>query len=79
MLDELGGGVNFAALAQQSSEDISTAANGGDLGWFARGRMLPEFENIAFSLAFDRSMILKYPTSSRVSSRSGYAWAAGTA
>ena len=36
LLERLKRGENFAALAQQESEDISTAANGGDLGWFPR-------------------------------------------
>ncbi|MCS7259305.1 MAG: peptidylprolyl isomerase [Anaerolineae bacterium] len=36
LLARLKKGENFAALAQQESEDPSTAANGGDLGWFPR-------------------------------------------
>lgn len=36
LLERLKKGENFAALAQQESEDASTAANGGDLGWFPR-------------------------------------------
>jgi len=51
-LDELQGGANFAAVAQQASEDISTAANGGDLGWFPRDvpLMPPVVVEIAFTL-----------------------------
>lgn len=36
LLERLRAGEKFAALAQQESEDRSTATNGGDLGWFPR-------------------------------------------
>ncbi len=42
-------GGNFAELARQHSEDAS-AAEGGDLGWFAAGQMVGEFENAVRSL-----------------------------
>jgi peptidyl-prolyl cis-trans isomerase C len=42
-------GEDFAELVKQYSEGPA-AANGGDLGYFSRGRMVPEFEEIAFSL-----------------------------
>ena len=41
---------DFAALAKKYSEDESNASNGGDLDYFGRGRMVPEFENAAFSM-----------------------------
>lgn len=43
-------GEDFAELARQNSDDPGTAALGGDLGWFRRGRMVREFEDAAFSL-----------------------------
>jgi peptidyl-prolyl cis-trans isomerase D len=41
-------GGDFAALARQYSKDPSNAQNGGELGWFGKGRMVPAFENAAF-------------------------------
>ena len=40
---------NFAKIAYQLSE-CSSCQNGGDLGEFGRGQMVPEFEKVAFSL-----------------------------
>ncbi len=42
--------ISFAEAAQKTSDDKITAENGGDLGWFARGQMLPEFSESAFAL-----------------------------
>jgi hypothetical protein len=44
------GGENFAQLAQQHSQDPGSAARGGDLGFFGRGRMVAPFEEVAFRL-----------------------------
>jgi peptidyl-prolyl cis-trans isomerase D len=44
---ELGG--NFAEVAMKYSEDPGSKLKGGDLGWFKRRQMVPEFEEAAFS------------------------------
>ena len=51
LLKELKAGADFAALAKANSEDPGSAVKGGDLGTFARGRMVPEFEKALFSLS----------------------------
>lgn len=43
LLAQLKGGADFAALAKKNSQDPGSAANGGDLGWFAPGSMVKEF------------------------------------
>ena len=43
------GGVDFAQAAKDQSVDSGTAPNGGDLGWFTRGQMVDQFEQVAFS------------------------------
>ncbi|WP_422122715.1 peptidylprolyl isomerase [Planococcus sp. X10-3] len=49
---ELDEGADFAEMAQEYSSDGS-ASEGGDLGWFALGAMVPEFEQAAFALEPD--------------------------
>jgi peptidyl-prolyl cis-trans isomerase C len=44
------GGEKFADVAKKVSEDPGSAENGGDLGYFPHGRMVPEFDTVAFSL-----------------------------
>ena len=42
-------GANFAEVAMKYSEDPGSKLKGGDLGWFKRKQMVPEFEEAAFS------------------------------
>ncbi len=44
----------FSQVAQELSEDVGSASKGGDLGFFGRGKMVPEFENVAFNSAPDQ-------------------------
>lgn len=47
---ELQGGASFDSIARVESEDPGSARKGGDLGYFGRGMMVPEFEKVAFEL-----------------------------
>jgi peptidyl-prolyl cis-trans isomerase C len=52
VIKDLAGGSDFAALAEERSTGPS-AQNGGDLGYFSRDQMVPEFANAAFNLDVD--------------------------
>ncbi len=43
-------GEDFATLARKYSNDPSVLSNNGEMGWVGRGRMVPEYEAVAFRL-----------------------------
>ncbi|MCW5853227.1 MAG: peptidyl-prolyl cis-trans isomerase [Anaerolineae bacterium] len=50
VIDRLKAGEEFGKLAGELSTDPGGKSNGGDLGWFGRGMMVPPFEEAAFAL-----------------------------
>ena len=50
ILKDLKAGKDFAAAAKENSQDPGSAVNGGDLGFFEQGQMVPPFEQAAFAL-----------------------------
>lgn len=58
VIKELDGGADFAALAKERSTGPS-GPQGGDLGYFGQGQMVPEFEEVAFAL--DKGAYTKEP------------------
>ena len=50
ILSYLAQGADFADVARQQSLDLATSGSGGDLGWFPRGIVAPELEDVAFAL-----------------------------
>ena len=50
VLDQLKAGADFATLAKQFSQDPGSRDKGGDLGFFGKGEMVPQFEAAAFAL-----------------------------
>lgn len=49
LYDVTTGGKAFGDVAKEKSQ-CPSGKDGGDLGWFGRGQMIKEFENVAFSL-----------------------------
>jgi len=60
--EQIVGGDDFATVAEAVSDDTSSAAEGGDLGWLSPGDTVPEFENMLPELEIDE---LSQPIKSR--------------
>jgi peptidyl-prolyl cis-trans isomerase SurA len=61
LMERARAGEDFAELARQYSDDLGTASEGGQLGWFRRGQMVSEFEDVAFALGPQRMGIAESP------------------
>ncbi len=48
--DSIISGGDFAEFAKRYSDDPGSAEDGGELGWFKKGQLLPEYEESAFNL-----------------------------
>ncbi len=62
IIAQLDKGEDFAKIAKEKSQD-SNKDDGGDLGWFGPGRMVPEFEEAAFGL--EKGAYTKTPVKSQ--------------
>ncbi|MFP6664064.1 MAG: SurA N-terminal domain-containing protein [Deltaproteobacteria bacterium] len=51
LAEQIEAGADFADLARDASDDPGSAVQGGDLGFFGKGRMVASFEEAAFALA----------------------------
>lgn len=54
LLKQLKEGADFAELAKTYSNDTQTSSFGGDLGYFAKGEMVPAFEDLSWSLGINQ-------------------------
>ncbi|HET8677289.1 MAG TPA: peptidylprolyl isomerase [Blastocatellia bacterium] len=50
LLERVRNGEDFASIAQEHSDDEASKPDGGDLGFFTRGSMVPQFDQAAFAL-----------------------------
>jgi peptidyl-prolyl cis-trans isomerase C len=50
LIAQIRGGADFEAVAKEKSKDPGGARNGGDLGFFTKGQMVPEFAEAAFAM-----------------------------
>lgn len=60
--NQLKSGADFNVIAKQSSADVMSARQGGDLGWFGKGDMIPEFEKAVYSGAMN---VIQKPVKSK--------------
>ncbi|HET7436090.1 MAG TPA: SurA N-terminal domain-containing protein [Thermoanaerobaculia bacterium] len=61
ILAQLRGGADFKSLAKATSQDPSTATNGGDLGWMEKGQTVANFEQAIFSLPLNTFDVVHTP------------------